>query len=472
VTFLDLWERFFELTVPEIYKNNRFAIRVLGCQVLNTAARVWIKKAKSLPGNMLIALLGAPRSGKSSIMGCMKAAVLGSHISILPRSTPEALVEAVHKDRVGILFWDEFEEVYKKSKDYMNTFSNLINQMYYLEDISFHRTTKPKISLPMRSYYFSATIACLPQQWKAIEASFMGGFERRWLTLSIRGRLPLFYMEEAKPEAAEILAKIALYLRGLQDKVIVVEDLYPRSYAQEVEREIEKSIRDPLKQGAAAEYFEKILAAEVVNLVLDDIIKGEVSVHVSNGVRRENSLSRSIIWTHMDYISDNMGQIWTLDRDKNPCDFFLVRPTDTLGQLGHRLVVEYDILKNLIWNITGVRPFEDAEMAKLVEKVEVARREKVAVTMRDFVRDVLGMRDAQWYRPRVEALAEAEVIRVVEHGRKKIVILDPDAKICGNCAKWTGLPCDASRVPLEMQAERELYSPLDECRYPERFERR
>jgi hypothetical protein len=92
--------------------------------------------------------------------------------------------------------------------------------------------------------------------------------------------------------------------------------------------------------------------------------------------------------------------------------------------------------------------------------------------MRDFVRDVLGMRDAQWYRPRVEALAEAEVIRIVEHGKKKIVILDPEAKICGNCARWDGLPCDASKSPLEVQAERKLYSPLDECRYPERFEKK
>jgi len=82
-----------------------------------------------------------------------------------------------------------------------------------------------------------------------------------------------------------------------------------------------------------------------VNLVLDDIIKKEVSVHVSSGVHKENSLSRSIIWTHMDNILDNMGQIWALDRDKNPYDFFLVRPMDTLGQLGHGLVVEYDILK-------------------------------------------------------------------------------------------------------------------------------
>jgi hypothetical protein len=144
MTFLDLFERFCELTVPSIYKNNRFATRALGCMILNTAAKVWIRKSRSLPGNMFIALLGAPRSGKTSLMNCAKVTILGSHVSIHPRSTPEALMESVSKDRVGILFWDEFEEVYKKSKEYMNTFSNLINQMYYLEDVSFYRTTKPK----------------------------------------------------------------------------------------------------------------------------------------------------------------------------------------------------------------------------------------------------------------------------------------------------------------------------------------
>jgi hypothetical protein len=92
--------------------------------------------------------------------------------------------------------------------------------------------------------------------------------------------------------------------------------------------------------------------------------------------------------------------------------------------------------------------------------------------MRDFVREILGTRNASWYRPRIEALAEAEVIRIVEHMKKKIVILDPEAKICANCAKWNSLPCDASRISAEARAEADIYSPLDECRYPERFEKR
>jgi hypothetical protein len=269
VTFLDLFERFCELTVPKIYENNRFIVRTLGCMILNTAARVWIRKSRSLPGNMFIALLGEPRSGKSSLISCVKATILGSHIALYPRATPEALAETVNENRVGILFWDEFEEVYKKSKEYMNTFSNLINQMYYLEDVSFYRTTKPKIRLTARSYYFSALVACLPQQWKAIESAFMGGFERRWLTLNLKGKLPLFQAEAPDEKAAEILAEISNYLKKLENKVIVVDSIDLSRY----EHEIEKRVSDPLKQSVIAEYLEKILAAEIVNAVLDDIIK-------------------------------------------------------------------------------------------------------------------------------------------------------------------------------------------------------
>jgi hypothetical protein len=320
----------------------------------------------------------------------------------------------------------------------------------------------------MRSYYFSALVACLPQQWKAIESTFMGGFERRWLTLNIKGRLPLFSMEEPKEEATEILARISTYLKELENKVIVVDSLDLSKY----EAEIEKNVADPLKQSVVAEYLEKILAAEIVNIVLDDIIKGDISVPLSIVSHKDRQTSRSVIWTHMDTILDNMGQIWTWDRDKNPSDFFLVCPSKNSGHLGllSDLILKYDILRNLIRHVVGVETVEEMEMAKLIEKVTSARRNHVAVTMRSFVRDVLGMRNAQWYKPRVEALIEAEVIRVIEHRGKKLVILDPEAKICGNCARWDGLPCDASRNSIAASVEKELYSPLDECRYPEKFE--
>lgn len=487
MTFLDLFERFCELTVPEIYKNNRFAIRTLGCMVLNTAARVWIKKARSLPGNMFIALLGTPRTGKSSLMSCVKATIIDSHIAIYPRSTPEALAESVNKERVGILFWDEFEEVYKKSKEYMNTFSNLINQMYYLEDVSFYRTTKPKINLQARSYYFSALVACLPQQWKAIESSFMGGFERRWLTLNIKGKLPLFWNTEPTEEAAKILAKLTAYLKELENKVIIVESVDLSKY----EAEIEKRISDPLKQSVVAEYLEKIVAAEIVNSVLDDIVQGTVTQseeivitpqssqtsHTSQASHKTSQISRFVHVTLCDVICDNMGRFVTCDENKNSPDFFLVRHisdlfplvTNFAEHLCTEIVLKYDILNNLVWNVAGVKPVEEIEMAYLIEKINNARKEHVAVTMKDFVWNILGTRNAQWYKPRVEALIEAEVIRVIEYRNKKIVILDPYAPICGNCRKWDGLPCDASKGSLS-SAQRDLYSPLDECRYPEWFE--
>ena len=467
MTFLDLFERFCELTLPKIYENNRFVVRTLGCMLLNTAARVWIRKARSLPGNMFIALLGSPRSGKSSLMSCVKAAILGSHVAVHPRSTPEALMESVNKERVGILFWDEFEEVYKKSRDYMNTFSNLINQMYYLEDVSFHRTTKPKISLQSRSYYFSALVACLPQQWKAIESTFMGGFERRWLTLNVRGRLPLFHIEEPSEEAAKVLARIATYINELRDKIVVVDGVDLSKYSEE----IEKNVSDPLKQSVIAEYLEKILAAEIVNTVIDDI----ATCHMSHGNSPTKQISRFVHVTLCDVICDNIGRIMTCDKNKNSDSFFLIRHIDSIGQhvtdVTTDLVLRYDMLRNLIWHVSGIKPVEEIEMAYLIERIMNARKENVAMTMRDFVREVLGTRSAQWYKPRVEALIEAEMIRVIEQGNKKIVILDPEARICGNCRRWDGLPCDASRGPMSA-AQKDLYSPLDECRYPEWFDPR
>jgi hypothetical protein len=239
------------------------------------------------------------------------------------------------------------------------------------------------------------------------------------------------------------------------------------------EQEIKKRVPDREKQIAVAEYLTKIVVAEIVNIALEEIVsqisQTSQTSHKSHGHMKT---SQTIFVTLCDYICDNMGRIVTCDGNKNSVRFVSVASQDDVEKIVTQLVLKYDILDNLIKNITGWQPVEEAEMEMLIRRVMKARAEKIAMPMKEFVRDILGTRNAYWYRPRVEALAEAEVIRIVEHMRRKIVILDPEAKICGNCAKWNGLPCDASRVPLEAQAERELYSPLDTCRHPDKFERK
>jgi len=469
--FLDRFEEYCKVTIPRIYKNNKFAARVLGCMVLNTAARAYAYFSQSLPGNMFIALIGEPGGGKTRLMDCAEAAVLGTHVSVLGPATPEALLESLARERQAILFWDEFGEVVKKAKgDYMSTFSEKMNKAYYLKDLGMRRTSKPSITLSMRSYYLSAVVTCVPEQWKEAETQFYGGFERRWLPLRIGGELPLFDFGSVNPEGAEILAELHSILSQLKGVAVAVDGL---SSLGKYEQEIKKRVPDREKQIAIAEYLTKIVTAELVNLALEEIVSQMSQVsqasHKSHGHMKT---SQTIFVTFCDYICDNMGRIVTCDGDKNSVSYVSVSSQDDVERIVTELVLKYDILDNLIRNVAGWQPVEEAEMEMLVRRVMKARMEKKAMPMRDFVREILGTRNASWYRPRIEALAEAEVIRIVEHMKKKIVILDPEAKICGNCAKWDGLPCDASRISAEAKAEAGIYSPLDECRYPERFEKR
>jgi hypothetical protein len=462
--FLETFEEYCRLALGDkVYSNNRFAIRTLGCSILNTATMSFVYRARSLPGNMFLAFVGNPRAGKSSIAMCGKVAIMGTHVSMIDPSTPEALVEEVEARRLGYLFWDEFGEVVKKARDYMGTLSEKMNRMYYRDDVSMKRASKPSISLPMRSYYLSAAVTCVPEQWKEAETLFYGGFERRWLTLNVRGKIPLFEDLEFNPEAAEQLAKIHRYLAAFKGWSIVVKNLNLAKYAKHVEKRVD----DELKQGTVEEYVMKVLAAEVINSYFEDIIK-IVSSQVSHVSHNPVTSQRSFVMV-CDDICDTMGPLVICDKNKNSggcVKYITIDACDVCDEL----IVKYDIIDNIIYHVTGLEGPAEKEMAELVDKV--SRSTKKFMLLSEFVREVLKTRNANWYRPRIVALEEGGYIRVVEHSGRKIVILDPNAKICGNCAKWDGLPCDASKIPLEMQAERELYSPVDECRYPERFERR
>jgi hypothetical protein len=478
LTFLDLWERFVELAAPDVYKNNRFEARAVGCGVLNTATRAYIYASRSLPGNFYTAILGKPSSGKTSLMHCAMATIAINekvtgekcHVSIIPKSTPEALMETLAEESVGILFWDEVEEVYKKSRSYMDTLSNLLNQLYDLGPITFHRATKPKIDIPTRSYYFSVYATCLPSQWKAIEAAFAGGFERRWLTLNLKGKLPLLEFPPPRGEAAEILAQLQRMILWAKDKAFVVKGLGLGKY----EKEIERRVSDENKQRAAAHYFLKLMAAEIVNVIATQLYKKSAAITPSQLSQELSQYVAAVSVTVCDSIYDSMGQLVTCDRVKgHNLKYYLIdlshKACDSdetiCDKLTSELIAKYGILDNVIRNVAGVAQVEEPEMAQLVERIEaLVERGRIVMSVRDFVVEVVRTRNAQWYRPRVIALEEAGRIRTLALGRRKFVILDPKARICGNCRKFATDECPIMRgMPISELDPSQKVEEGDEC---------
>lgn len=431
--FLEEWERFCELTIPDVYKNNRWEIRVVGAAILNTAAKVWINAAQPLPGNFFLALVGTPRSGKTGILKCVRAVLYSSGLGVIERGTPEAVLEQVKNVKFGIFLWDEVEEVLKKARSYMNTLSNKLNDMYYLNTVTFMRTSKSPIILEEGDYYLSVMFAGLPQQWKAIESEFLGGFERRFLTLRIKGKIPLFELPHPSPMAAEILVKLRKYLKCLENYYFVLDPPDLKRYAEIVEREV----ADELKQSVVQDYTYKLWAAEQINSALDITNITEITQNNDH-----------ILCDVCDILDDTNVTNMIMIRNKKG----LKISTNTSCDHTNPIVMEHYYIRPLIRSVTGISTVEEPEMAELIRRVEMFRRRNVVfLTLSNFVKEVLGTRNADWYRPRVKALEDAGYIRTVKDGRKIIVVLDPTARLCYNCTAYGD--CQLAKQILEEAEE-------------------
>lgn len=450
--FIAHWEEFCKLTIPDVYKNNPWEIRVIGAAILNTAAKVWINFAQPLPANFFLALVGSPRSGKSSILRNVRAVIEPTWMHVIERGSPEAVIEQISKHKYGIFIWDEVEEVLKKAKSYMNTLSNKLNDMYYLDATTFLRTTKDPIILKRGDYFISTIFAGLPEQWKAIESEFLGGFERRFLTLKIKGKLPLYKSPAYNNTAAELLVKLQNFIECLSDYCFVLNPPDLSDFAEMVEREV----WDELKQSVVQDYSYKLWVALQLNKLPFDKLVSLVSHNINN--------SSDLPMILNDTLDDTNDTNMMMILNKKPLRFLNDSIIDSM-------ILTDLILKPLITSVKGIKVVEEPEMGELIRRIEILKsREVKYMRFIDFVTDIIGTRNADWYRPRIKALEDAGKIRIIQIKRKRFVVTVPDAQMCYNC-KHFDLACKLdypSREEREMIAD--SVNPIEDAKECEHFE--
>jgi len=410
-TFDKHWDKFF----------------IVGCMLINQAARVSLADIYNTPCNMFLALLGKPGSGKTTIMNAIQAAIANTYIKEIPTGSAEAIEEMILNIRYGILFWDEAGELASKSSGYLDRVKYVLNKAYYLDSIMRHKTTKASVFIKAKDYYVSAVFGALIEQWKSLVSNWLGGFERRVLPLKFKkARKPFDPRPEPSQKAIDHLISLQEWINALYDANVGFQvDLGDMTFLQEtyeqydVPEEYETQVE---------EYTYFTLAAVLVNDILAEIGKDGLSQVTSPLSQR---------------LSSNLVTICDV------CDIYNVTYCDVVMRLGRRDDIDvtyhklsYDILVTIIKNVLSLPAIEEDEMFRLVEKIKRARQQNVLyMPMRDFVRKILGTRNADYYRPRVQALMDAEYINIIQDGRTKFVILDPQARVCGNCRKFHTKEC-------------------------------
>ena len=437
---------------PRTYEMNVEKLLLAGCLLVNQAAHVFVNDAFKTPANMFIALLGKPGCGKTTIMNLMRLVCDAANIYEIPTGSPEAMEEAIEEYRDGIIFWDEAGELVEKGSDYLQRVRYLLNKLYYLNGITRKKTTRKSVEIKPRSYYVSAVLGAIEDDWNRLISHWKGGFERRFLPLRLKKGRRMFEREAPRSEAVEAVKNLSGWFKPVRNSVFAVDftDIMP------VLKEVGGKLNVPEEyETAVEEYSLFVLSAILVSNVLAEAGRGEDFRRKirSHGHYSPRGTINSFV-THSDYndlyivtYSDHVTKIF----DGKLGEHMVTIPVVTLVTIVTRLVASCFTDVNVEIRESKVLEILDRIRSRVEKGVKI-------VSHKTFVREIIRIGNANIYRGYVKFLEDAGYIRVLHGKRGKKVILDLNAKICGNCALFgsslchnvsPGMPACKDFKPLE-----------------------
>jgi len=423
-SFLWHWMKYCHGTYPKIVEKNFEAFFFAGCQLLAHAGKLFVQRSKPMPCNFFLVILGKPAAGKGRIIDCLKDVIGQTWIQELVTGSVESIEESLDIWRFSYLIWDEMGELGERSQSYLDRIKYLLNKAYYLDRVTRGRTTKKTVDIPRRSYYLSVLLAGLPEDWKKIEAKFLGGFERRFLPVTIqRAKLPFEPDEPQSEEALGHLAKLIQMINWMEDKAFLVEadDL---SHFQELTLKVDERYWSMIE-----EYAYKIDAVLKFNLITKYLEQMGDLAESMNHKFLEKDQNHSLIYD--DSIDSYMIRIDSLIQDKNPQS----------SVLDHESIesIRDDSLQFIIRSLHGFIDIADEVLNRCIQQIDnfISETGKRVVRKRKFTQDILKISNADYYKYIVTALEELEKIKtVILKKNKQFVVLDTNAKICFNCSEF------------------------------------
>jgi hypothetical protein len=405
-TFLWHWERFCESLYPKVFKKNPMAFLIAGMSLLTLAHRAYVLRSRPMPCNFFIGLIGKPASGKGRVIDCIRLAIQDSPmIDEIPTGSAEAIELGVEERKYGYLIWDEIGELAEKSGEYLRRVKYLINKMYYLDRITRYKVTKRSVDIPANSYYVNVIFSGLEEDWAEVENTFLGGFERRFIKVKMDRAVSLFEDEEPSKEAWKHCYWIREYLRNHAHEIWFIKPVKLSQLKNVV------STLDEKYWTAAEEYSYKIAAALLLNESMGVI--GTV-----NGV-----------------------EVKSIHSDDAPLEvsdagvYAMLHSTN-----GKHQETAVNFLSWSLKRLFDINQIADKRVAKILSVIEERLKDpsdKGYMKKKEFVREFLKSTNSLYYKPIVELLEEAGVIKIIDGGafgiRGQIVIYNHDARICANC---------------------------------------
>jgi len=450
-SFARAFSEYFKLKRPEFCRNNPDIPQIFAASAIALASKMWVEGTDEVPGVFYIALIGEPRTGKTSFLRHYFRLFKGTSVSSIPIGSPEAMLKAINEIRHGYVWYDEVAHLAKLMDSYMGTLPTILNKAYYLDELAQIRMdNKKSVIVSAESYFIHVYFAGTENDWANIERKAPGGFVRRTLTLFVDGIIPFFKKyslsleEEARRYALE--KAINTILTILKNTVITVRLPELPALAEKLEQEY----IDNEKKSMIEDYLYKVFAGLLVaHLITFDLSEDPDSWNLNEilermkrnaeryGIRVEyEDPSRAPVSVSVDArvlsaLSD------TSKEDVKITDYL---PPNFALQIYNMLI---DSTKRKI-------SAPDTVVLKNVERIKQWLESKggVVVSKYQFTREILHTGNPSYYNFVLQILQDAGYIRIVDYAYKgrpaQYVVLDPKARICANCAHYR----DPKECPL------------------------
>lgn len=445
VTLRAAFNEYFKLRRPEFCHNNPRIPEIFSAAAVALASKMWVEGTDEVPGVFYIALVGEPRTGKSSFLRHYFRLFRGTGISQIPIGSPEAMLKAIDEVQHGYIWYDEVAHLAKLIDSYMGTLPTILNKAYYLDELSQIRTdNKKSVVVSAESYFIHVYFAGTEEDWANIERKAPGGFVRRALTLHVDGIIPFFKKhrlsleEEARRYALE--KAIRTILEILKHMVITVRLPEFPSLAGKLMSEY----IDNEKKSMVEDYFYKVFAGLLVShLITFDLNENPESWNVNEILDRIQANAKKYN-IRVDYESPLKVPV-TVEIDARNLDVEEgdeAKITDYLPPnfAGHVYNMLVEATKRKV-------SAPDSVIMKNVERIKqwLESKDNVVVSKYKFTREILHTGNPSYYNYVLQILQDAGYIKVVDYvyrGRQgQYVVLDPKARVCANCTHYQQESC-------------------------------
>lgn len=458
-TFERAFIEYFRLKRPEFCKNNPDVPRIFTASAVALASRMWVWGSDEVPAIFYTALIGEPRTGKSSFLRHYFR-LFGGTVGNIPLGSPEAVLKTIGEVKHGYMWYDEVAHLAKLLDGYMETFPNILNRAYYLDELGQKRMDQKKsVVVPAGSYFVHVYFAGTRKDWAIIDNKMRRtGFVRRTLTLHVDGVIPFFRRrvltleEEARRYALGKAIRKILELLTLTNIRVVMPPYLPA-----LEVRIMKDLTDNEDRSMIEDYVYKVSAGLLVaNLITFDLSENPDAWDLNELIRR---MERNAI---------KFGLHIERDTVANPpitVDIYADKITDGEGITQYLPPNFIEVVYNMLIRNTKQKIVASSE--DILDNVEKIRQwlksgGSVVVSRTKFAQKILHTNNALSYKPTIDALVDAGYIKAVDHvykGRSvQYIVLDPKAKICVNCIHFRTEECPRLKGVVDLK-ERMLKVP-------------